>query len=177
MIAYPAFGPSVATANRLWNDYLFPLLLLLVGAGGLLGNLAVRHYRRGAVPVAAAAAILCVCVTAVLAVSLHDLESDMRVRARAWDSQDRLLRERAAAGATVLPYKPLVVSSMLEPFGSDERPWPASCVARYYQVEKVTDGTEHRGRDVARAGPPRPGPQEAPRHRYRTDPLATDLKR
>lgn len=177
VIAYPAFGPSVATANRLWNDYLFPLLLLLVGAGGLLGNLAVRHHRRGAIPVAAAAAIPCVCVAAVLAVSLHDLESDMQVRARAWDSQDRLLRERAAAGATVLPYKPIVISSMLEPFSSDKRPWPASCVAHYYQVEKVTDGTEHRGRGVARAGPPQPGPQEAPRHRHRTNPPATDLKR
>ncbi|MFC5855077.1 DUF6056 family protein [Streptomyces chlorus] len=145
VIAYPAFGPSVATANRLWNDYLFPLLLLLVGAGALLGNLTVRRYRRGTWPVAAGAALLCVCVTAVLAMPLRDLGSDMRVRATAWDSQDRLLRERAAAGATVLPYKPLAISSMLEPFSSDKRPWPASCVAVYYQVKKVTDGTEHRG--------------------------------
>ncbi|MFF3933658.1 DUF6056 family protein [Streptomyces hirsutus] len=144
VIAYPAFGPSVATANRLWNDYLFPLLLLLVGAGGLLGNLTVRRYRRGTAPVAAGAALLGVCVTAVLAMSLRDLESDMRVRATAWDRQDRLLRERAAAGATVLPYKPLAISNMLEPFIRDKRPWPASCVAVYYQVKKVTDGTEHR---------------------------------
>ncbi|MFC5671058.1 DUF6056 family protein [Streptomyces incanus] len=146
VIAYPAFGPSVATANRLWNDYLFPLLLLLVGAGGLLGNLTVRRYRRGTWPVAAGAALLCVCVTAVLAVSLRDLGSDMRVRATAWDSQDRLLRERAAAGATVLPYKPLAISKMLEPFsGNGKHPWPASCVAVYYQVKKVTDGTDRQG--------------------------------
>ncbi|PWI07066.1 hypothetical protein DIZ27_30320 [Streptomyces sp. NWU339] len=163
VIAYPAFGPSVATANRLWNDYLFPLLLLLVGAGGLLGNLAVRRYRRGTAPVAAGAVLLCVCVTAVLAVSLRDLESDMRVRAGAWDSQDRLLRDRAAAGATVLPYRRLVVSGMLEPFSSGgERPWPASCVARYYRVKEVTDGTEHRGRGPDRAGPLQPDPGAAP---------------
>ncbi|WP_386422331.1 DUF6056 family protein [Streptomyces pratens] len=178
VIAYPAFGPSVATANRLRNDYLFPLLLLLVGAGGLLGNLTVRRYRRGAGPVAAGAVLLCMCVTAVLAVSLRDLGSDMRVRARAWDSQDRLLRERAAAGATVLPYKPLVISKMLEPFSNGgKRLWPAPCVALYYQVEKVTDGTERQGRGTARAGPLQPGPQDAPRHRHWTNPLATDLNR
>lgn len=178
VITYPAFGPSVATANRLWNDYLFPLLLLLVGAGGLLGNLAVRRYRRGAVPVAAGAVLLCVCVTTVLAVSLRDLGADMRVRATAWDSQDRLLRGRAAAGATVLPYEPLVVSEMLEPFSNGgKRLWPASCVARYYRVKKVTDGTERQGRGAARAGPSRPGPHEAPRPRQRTDPLVTDPNR
>ncbi|MFJ4691283.1 DUF6056 family protein [Streptomyces sp. NPDC088766] len=144
VIAYPAFGPSVATANRLWNDYLFPLLLLLVGVGGLLGNLTVRRWRRGRKAVAAGAVLLCVCVTAVLAVSLRDLGSDMRVRATAWDRQDLLLRRQAAAGATVLPYERLVVSGMLEPFGGGgKHQWPASCVALYYRVEKVTDGTDH----------------------------------
>ncbi|MFE4454641.1 DUF6056 family protein [Streptomyces sp. NPDC056796] len=141
VIAYPAFGPSVATSNRLWNDFLFPMVLLLVGAGGLLGNLAARRYRPGVRPLAAGAVLACVCVTAVLAVSLRDLESDMRVRAGAWDRQDRELRARAAAGATVLPYTPLVISKMSEPFGNGgKRPWPASCVATYYQVKKVTDG-------------------------------------
>ncbi|KDQ71303.1 MULTISPECIES: DUF6056 family protein [Streptomyces] len=139
VIAYPAFGPSVATANRLWNDFLFPLLLLLVGVGGLLGNLAVRRYRRGMLPVAAGAVLVCVGVMAVLAVSLRDLDGDMRARAKAWDSQDRMLRARAAAGETVLPYKRLVVSKMSEPFG--KHPWPASCVATYYHVKKVTKGT------------------------------------
>nr|WSX72541.1 DUF6056 family protein [Streptomyces sp. NBC_00899]WSX81390.1 DUF6056 family protein [Streptomyces sp. NBC_00899] len=141
VIAYPAFGPTVATANRLWNDYLFLLLLLLVGAGGLLGNLTVRRYRRGVKPVAAGAVLLVMCVTAVLAVSLRDLDSDMRARARAWDNQDRLLRAQAAAGATVLPYRPLVVSKMSEPFSGGNGPWPASCVAEYYRVKRVTDAT------------------------------------
>ncbi|MFJ7996319.1 DUF6056 family protein [Streptomyces sp. NPDC096310] len=150
VIAYPAFGSSVATANRLWNDYLFPLLLLLVGAGGLLGNLAARRYRRAAGPAAAGAVILCVCVTAVCAVSLRALESDMRVRARAWDIQDHQLRDRAAAGATTVPYKRLVISKMSEPFGT--RKWPASCVATYYRVKEITDGTKQGGRGIARGG-------------------------
>ncbi|MDF6023082.1 DUF6056 family protein [Streptomyces sp. JH34] len=141
VIAYPAFGPSVATANRLWNDFLFPFLLLLTGLGGLLGNVTARRYRPRTKPVVAGAALACVGLTAVLAFPLRALETDMRLRAEAWDRQDRLLRHQAAAGATVLPYTPLVVSKMSEPFGSrGKRPWPASCVATYYQVERVTDG-------------------------------------
>ncbi|MEU0133313.1 DUF6056 family protein [Streptomyces sp. NPDC006296] len=145
VIAYPAFGASVATANRLWNDFLFLALLLLTGAGGLLGNLAARRYRQGVRPVAVGAVLACAGLAAVLAVPLRALEGDMRVRAEAWDRQDRLLRERAAAGETVLPYTPLVVSKMSEPFGNKgKRPWPASCVAAYYRVEKVTDGRKPR---------------------------------
>ncbi|MFC9407302.1 DUF6056 family protein [[Kitasatospora] papulosa] len=141
VIARPAFGPSVSTANRLWNDYLFLLLLLLTSVGGLLGNLIAQRYRPQMKPVAIAAALVCVALTAVLATSLRTLETDMRVRAETWDSQDHLLREQAAAGATVLPYTPLVVSKMSEPFGNHgKRPWPASCVATYYRVEKITDG-------------------------------------
>ncbi|MBM7440424.1 DUF6056 family protein [Streptomyces sp. HB132] len=141
VIAYPAFGPSVATANRLWNDFLFLLLLLLAGVGGLLGNVTARRYRLHVKSVAAGAVLACVGLTVVLAFSLRALEPDMRERAEAWDTQDRLLRHQAAAGATVLPYTPLVVSKMSEPFGSrGKRPWPASCVATYYRVEKVTDG-------------------------------------
>ena len=141
VITRPAFGASFSAVNRLWNDYLFLLLLLLTVAGGLLGNLIARRYRRHMKPVAMGAALVCVVLTAVLATSLRTLETDMRVRAEAWDSQDHLLRKQAAAGAQVLAYTPLVVSKMSEPFGNKgKRPWPASCVATYYQVEKITDG-------------------------------------
>ncbi|WP_234340424.1 DUF6056 family protein [Streptomyces sp. SCSIO 75703] len=142
VITHPVFGSSVASANRLWNDYLFLLLLLLLGAGGLLGNLLVRRYHRSTRPVAVGTTLLCVGVTVVLAVALRDLGSDMRARGMAWDSQDRLLRNEAAAGATVLRYKPLVISKMTEPFGNkDKRSWPAACVATYYHVKEITDGT------------------------------------
>ncbi|MFF9457671.1 DUF6056 family protein [Streptomyces flaveolus] len=142
VITHPVFGSSVATANRLWNDYLFLLLLLLVGAGGLLGNMAVRRYRRGTGPVLVGATLLCVGVTFVMAVALRDLGSEMRARGKAWDSQDRLLREEAAAGTSVLSYKPLVISKMTEPFGNKgKRTWSAGCVATYYHVKEITDGT------------------------------------
>lgn len=87
------------------------------------------------------AILVCVGLTAVLAVSLRDLETEMRVRSEAWDSQDHSLRKQAAAGATALAYTPLVISKMSEPFGNGgKRLWPASCVATYYKVEKITDG-------------------------------------
>lgn len=141
VIARPAFGLSVTTANRLWNDYLFLLLLLFTSAGGLLGNLIAQRYRPQAKPVAMGAALVCVALTAVLATSLRTLETDMLLRAEDWDSQDHLLREQASEGATVLPYTPLVVSKMSEPFGNNgKRPWPASCVATYYRVDRITDG-------------------------------------
>ncbi|MFE1050631.1 DUF6056 family protein [Streptomyces olivaceus] len=144
VITHPVFGSSVSTSNRLWNDYLFLLLLLLAGAGGLLGNLLVRRYRRVTRPMAVTAAVLCTGVTVALAMSLHDLGSDMQARSKAWDSQDRLMRSKAAAGATVLPYKPLVISKMTEPFGNkNKRAWPAACVATYYHVSEITD--ESRG--------------------------------
>ncbi|MEV7796159.1 hypothetical protein AB0O68_29850 [Streptomyces sp. NPDC087512] len=142
VITRPVFGSSVVTVNRLWNDYLFLLLLLLVGAGGLLGNWAVRRYRRGTGPVVAGATLLCVGVTVVLAVALRDLGSDMQARGKAWDRQDRLLRKEAAAGVSVLSYEPLVISKMTEPFGNKgKRSWPAACVATYYHVKDITDGT------------------------------------
>ncbi|MEU4031964.1 DUF6056 family protein [Streptomyces anulatus] len=141
VIAYPAFGPSVATSNRLWNDFIFLLLLVLAGIGCLLGNATVRLCRPCMKPVAVGAALACVGLTALFAASLHTLEAEMRVRAKAWDTQDHLLKKKAAGGATVLPYTPLVISKMSEPFGNKgKRVWPASCVATYYKVNKIIDG-------------------------------------
>lgn len=38
VIAYPAFGKSVATASRLWGDFLLLYVMLLVAVGALLGR-------------------------------------------------------------------------------------------------------------------------------------------
>ncbi|MEV5681738.1 DUF6056 family protein [Streptomyces sp. NPDC052164] len=142
VITYPAFGERVATANRLWNDYLLLYIALLVGAGLLLGR-AVRlidpRTRLLTGTATALCAALCVLVCIEPALSLSDLDTSMRARAQRWDHQDRWLRERAAAGAEVLPYKPVTVSEMLEPFGRQGRDvWPAGCVADYYHLERVT---------------------------------------
>ncbi|WP_336320244.1 DUF6056 family protein [Streptomyces lavendofoliae] len=141
VITYPVFGPRVVTAERTWNDYLLLYVLLLVAAGAFLGRaLRLRGAGTGAATVLAAA--LCVVTVLGLAAPLYELGHDMRVRAQKWDRQDRWLRERAAEGAKVLPYKPVSVSGMLEPFSANgTRPWPARCVADYYHLDKVTRGT------------------------------------
>ncbi|MFJ5110299.1 DUF6056 family protein [Streptomyces sp. NPDC088551] len=149
VITYPLFGPHVVFAHRTWNDYLLLYVVLLVGAGALLGRAlrgrALRgHATRGrasrtcAVATAAGAA-MCVAVCIGLAFPLGELGESMRVRAEKWDHQDHWLRERAARGARVLPYKPLSVSGMGEPFAHrGGKTWPARCVADYYHLERIT---------------------------------------
>lgn len=138
VIAYPVFGRGVEASTRLWNDYLLLFIALLLGAGVLLGR-ALRERGRPVRPALAAGAAVCALVCVGLAVPLWELQSDMRERAHAWEDQDRRLREGAASGERVLPYKPLVISKMTEPFGRQgRRPWPARCVADYYGLESIT---------------------------------------
>ncbi|MDN3296033.1 DUF6056 family protein [Streptomyces ficellus] len=141
VITYPVFGPRVVSAGRTWNDYLLLYVLLLVGAGAFAGRaLRMRGVRTG-LPAALAGAVCAVTVLSLVP-PLYDLGHDMRVRAQKWDRQDRWLRERAAEGAKVLPYTPVSVRGMLEPFSANgTRPWPAKCVAAYYHLDKVTRGT------------------------------------
>ncbi|MFE6662866.1 DUF6056 family protein [Streptomyces sp. NPDC057697] len=138
VITYPAFGASVVVAPRVWGDFLLVFVLLLTGLGALLGHW-LRARRRGTGTATAVAAAVCALACVGLAVPLFRLATQMEVRAQRWDHQDRSLREGAARGARVLPYTPVSVSRLLEPFGDHgRRPWPAQCVARYYHLEKVT---------------------------------------
>lgn len=138
VITYPLFGAGVVKASRTWNDYLLLYVLLLTGAGALLGRAVRRHaWRTGLVT--ASGVVVCVATCAGLAFPLDRLGHDMRVRAEQWDHQDRWLRTRAAHGARVLPYKPLPVGGMAEPFlGGGHRTWPAACVADYYHLKRIT---------------------------------------
>ncbi|MFF9684906.1 DUF6056 family protein [Streptomyces sp. NPDC014623] len=143
VVTYPVFQDRVSapSANRLWNDYLLVYVALLVGAGALLGEAARRRVRRTGL-LEAACAVLCVLVCFGPAVALTGLDADMRARAEKWDAQDRRLREGAAAGSRVLPYERLVISRMLEPFSRHGRSyWPGGCVADYYRIDRVSDGT------------------------------------
>ncbi|MFF1267176.1 DUF6056 family protein [Streptomyces anulatus] len=142
VIAYPVFHDRVSdpSANRLWNDYLLLYVILLVGAGALLG-LGLRRLTRRTAPAKAVCAALCVLVCVGPAVSLTNLDTAMRSRAEKWDAQDRRLREGAEAGERVLPYERLVISNMLEPFSEGgRRYWPGGCVADLYGLDRVTDG-------------------------------------
>lgn len=146
VITYPVFQDRVSapSANRLWNDYLLVYVALLVGAGALLG-IAARKRARQTRRLQAACAVLCVLVCFGPAVALLDLDADMRARAGKWDAQDRRLRAGASSGAEVLPYEPLRISQMLEPFSREGRSyWPGGCVADYYRIERVTDATRPR---------------------------------
>ncbi|MFE3829767.1 DUF6056 family protein [Streptomyces sp. NPDC059092] len=142
VLTYPLFGEGVARAARTWNDYLLLYVLVLTGAGALLGRALRRAgWRTGAVAVAGAA--VCAASCAGLAVPVGALGQDLRVRAERWDHQDRWLREHAARGAHVLPYHPVPISGMGEPFGGHgHRPWPARCVAAYYHLSRVTFAPE-----------------------------------
>ncbi|GAA1324920.1 DUF6056 family protein [Streptomyces sanglieri] len=142
VVAYPAFGASVATASRIWGDFLLLYVLLLVGVGALSGR-ALRARRWGIrAATATAAGVVCAATCVGLAVPLLRLERQMEVRAQRWDRQDRSLRNGAAHGAEVLPYTPVSVSGMLEPFGNHgRRAWPAQCVAQYYHLKKITHST------------------------------------
>lgn len=146
VIAYPVFGDraSDSSANRLWNDYLLLYVILLVGAGALLG-LALRRHTRRTAPAKAVCAALCVLVCVGPAVELSSLDTATRARAEKWDAQDRRLREGAEAGERVLPYQRLVISQMLEPFSAGgRRYWPGGCVADLYGLDRITDGARNR---------------------------------
>ncbi|WP_327367533.1 DUF6056 family protein [Streptomyces sp. NBC_01217] len=142
VIAYPAFGKGVVTASRIWGDFLLLYVLLLVGVGALLGRaLRARRWRIPAVT-AVAAGTVCAVACVGLAVPLLRLEPRMETRAERWDRQDRSLKAQVARGAQVLPYTPVSVSGMLEPFRDNGRKaWPAQCVAQYYHLKKVTYST------------------------------------
>ncbi|MCX4772444.1 MULTISPECIES: DUF6056 family protein [unclassified Streptomyces] len=142
LVTLPAFAHSMLTyGTRTWNDYLFVYVLLLAGLGALLGN-ALRAHGRGTAAATGTAAALCAGVCVGLAVPLTGLATDMGVRARHWDRQDRLLREEAAKGAEVLPYVPASVGQMRDPFGNHGRSvWPAPCTAQYYHLKRITYAT------------------------------------
>ncbi|MFB7184088.1 DUF6056 family protein [Streptomyces sp. NPDC056230] len=142
VVAYPAFGASVVVASRVWGDFLLLYVMLLVGIGALLGR-ALRARRWGIrTATAVAAGAVCALACVGLAVPLLRLERQMDVRAQRWDRQDHFLRTGAARGAQVLPYTPVSVSGMGEPFGNHgKNQWPAQCVAKYYHLKKITYST------------------------------------
>ncbi|MFE7134565.1 DUF6056 family protein [Streptomyces sp. NPDC057638] len=138
LITYPVFGPRVVTAERTWNDYLLLYVLVLLGAGALLGR-RLRRHGPGARPAAAVAVALILVTGAGMAVPLAALGTRMEARAALWDRQDATLRAGAARGARSLPYTPTPVGRMLEPFGdSGRKTWPAGCVADWYGLDRVT---------------------------------------
>ncbi|MEU2026168.1 DUF6056 family protein [Streptomyces sp. NPDC016469] len=143
LITLPAFRHNLMTyGTRTWNDYLFVYVLLLTAVGALLGR-ALRDVSGYAAAFTVGAALLCVATCVGLAIPLLGLERDMAARAAHWDKQDQVLREGAQQGAEVLPYVPASVGHMRDPFGNHGRKlWPATCVADFYHLKRITYATD-----------------------------------
>jgi hypothetical protein len=139
-------GHAIPHITRLRNDYLLLLILLFVVYGTLLGRaIPVRVNRGRAGRKATAVAVCALVVWGVAAASLipplYALGKEMRVRAAQWDRQSEWLHRQAAGGATTLPYKPLPIQGLAEPFQlARPRPtdWVARCAAQYYRVDTMT---------------------------------------
>ncbi|MFC4471139.1 DUF6056 family protein [Streptomyces xiangluensis] len=139
-------GHAIPHVPRLRNDYLLLLILLFVVYGALLGRVIRARLNPGRT--GWTAGVVAVCALAVWGVAivslvppLYGLGKEMRVRAAQWDRQNEWLHRQAADGATTLPYKPLPIQGLAEPFQlARPRPtdWVARCAARYYRVDAIS---------------------------------------
>ncbi|GGX42459.1 DUF6056 family protein [Streptomyces chryseus] len=142
------YGPTGWTYVRTWTSFLFPMLLLLCAYGALAGRAlagwqsSVRRPR----PVVFAATTTAVLASAASLWAVAGLVPAVKVTAKDtvtrsvdWDRQDRLVREKAAQGSKVVPYRPLPIGGLSEPFATTNysRDWVARCVSGYYRVERI----------------------------------------
>ncbi|TLS46442.1 hypothetical protein FE633_08965 [Streptomyces montanus] len=143
VISQPGLGYQVALATRIRNNYLLFYVVLLMAIGMMLGR-TIRSRTRfldGRVTrtqVLAGLLALCGLGFFALAPPLLDLSWDMRKRAVAWDRQSAWLHRQAANGATNLPYRPLPIADIPEPFMNPKSNWTEACAARYYRVKVLT---------------------------------------
>jgi hypothetical protein len=144
ILVRPAFGGWSSNSVRIRNDYLLLLIVLVMAYGMLLGRALRARVSDGDRGRWAGVAVLCalaVCgvATASLVPPLYELGKEMRVRADQWDRQSAWMHSQAAAGAQTLPYKPLPIEGLREPFQlPSDKDWAASCAARYYRVDTIT---------------------------------------
>lgn len=142
------YGGRGWTYGRAWTNFLFPMLLLLVVYGVLIGRQAARRLTADstagwrlpalfAVGLASAATGIAAAVHLVPVVD--HMTSSTVVRAQAWDRQNALIHRETENGATVVTYHPLVVPQLAEPFivRSYAKDWAAACVAHYYDVTRI----------------------------------------
>ncbi|HEY3477457.1 MAG TPA: hypothetical protein VGL02_01040, partial [Streptomyces sp.] len=177
------YGGRGWTYGRAWTNFLFPMLLLLVVYGVLIGRQVVRRAggasaARWRVPALLAVGLASTATGVAAAVHLmpvvQQMTSSTVVRAQAWDRQDALIRREAANGATVVTYHPLVVRQLAEPFIVRDyaKDWAAACVARYYDVtriDKPQSAHKPAGRHTAPKHKPKPKarPGQKPHHQQK----------
>jgi hypothetical protein len=61
-------------------------------------------------------------------------------RAAKWDRQNTRIRKQIEAGETVVPYRPLNIGNLAEPFYTSvyARDWVSGCAAKWYGVDRLT---------------------------------------
>ncbi|MFE5594017.1 DUF6056 family protein [Streptomyces sp. NPDC056549] len=136
------YGAGGWTYARAWTSFVVPFLIALCGYGVWLGHRIGRRLgARSALAAAAAgvAGVVAVAGTAALVAPTRTLTTTTVERSLAWDRQDARIRAEAAAGRSVVTYRPLHVGGLAEPFFTNvyARDWVAQCAARYYGVERL----------------------------------------
>jgi hypothetical protein len=147
------YGPNGWSYARTWTNFLYPVLLVLLLLGFLVGEELGQRLRSGAVVVAGFGAAL-LGTGALLAVlpSATDLAEQVRTRAQGWDRQNARIEREVRAGAREVSYTPRPLGGLLEPFFYDPRAdWQKWCVAGWYGVDEVEPSTAWvRTEDAAR---------------------------
>ncbi|MER7946856.1 DUF6056 family protein [Streptomyces sp. NPDC096079] len=136
------YGAGGWTYARAWTSFLVPFLIALCGYGAWLGHRIGRRLGARSVLAAAAAGIagvVAVAGTAALVPATRTLTTRTVERSVAWDRQDATIRAERAAGREAVPYRPLLIGGLAEPFFTTvyAKDWVAQCAARYYGVDRL----------------------------------------
>ncbi|MBT2493958.1 hypothetical protein J7E96_36850 [Streptomyces sp. ISL-96] len=142
------YGPTGWTYVRTWSNFLFPMLLLLCTCGAVAGRALTRWQSSGGrsrpmvfavTATAVVASVASLWAVAALVPTVRETAKDTVTRSVDWDRQDLLVRRMAAQGSKVVPYRPLRIGDLAEPYATPgySGDWVAQCVARYYKVERI----------------------------------------
>lgn len=142
------YGPTGWTYVRTWTSFLFPMLLLLCAYGALAGRALSGWQSSGRRPRPMALAATTTAVVASVASlgavgslvpTVQETAKDTVTRSVDWDRQDLLVRKKSAEGSKVVPYRPLPIGGLSEPYATRNysRDWVAHCISGYYRVERI----------------------------------------
>ncbi|MFI6320711.1 DUF6056 family protein [Nonomuraea sp. NPDC050556] len=122
---------------RVWVNFSVVMVIALVWLGFLAASLLVRRGRGGlAVGLAVYPCLMLACVG--YAAVLGQLGREMTERAAVWDAQSAAIARQRAFGASVVPYRPLPIAALAEPFmNGHQHDWLLGFVARFYGVAAV----------------------------------------
>ncbi|MEV2266684.1 hypothetical protein [Nonomuraea africana] len=132
------YGPDPGwVPYRAWLNFTFVLQLAGVWYGVLLATVMWRQSVRRAVT-AAACSVLLVAAVADYAEDLRRLGRKMIVRSVAWDLQAARIERLRDQGQRIVPYRPLQIASLSEPFlVPPAHTWISNSVAAYHRIDRL----------------------------------------